>query len=149
MRTYFSQLVDQRRHTKGGLVIDKLISAQDGTLTNQEVVALCMLLIFAGHETTSMYLTNSLRALFLHPDQRAMLLDRRTEPEFVGNATRELLRWDSACLTLLRYPVRDVTICAREIPAGSRLYLAVASANRDERVFAAPDTLDLQRKDAR
>lgn len=150
MRDYFKEVIAQRRSVKGNLVIDALITASEGgSISEHEVISTCMLLVLAGNDATTMHLTNSIRALFLHPDQRALLFERRHEIAFLRNAIRELMRWDSASFLVIRIARSDYTVGDTVIPAGGRIYLCLASANRDEAVFPNPDQLNLAREEAR
>ncbi|MFD1744680.1 cytochrome P450 [Rhizobium helianthi] len=150
MRDYFKELIAKRHDCQGDLVIDALIAAsRGGAISDHEVVSTCMLLVLAGNDATTMHLTNSIRALFLHPDQRSVLLDRRHDLAFLRNAIRELMRWDSASFLVIRTARNDYAVGETIIPAGGRIYLCLASANRDETVFENPDMLDLKREEAR
>lgn len=150
MRDYFGQVVAKRRSDPGKLVIDALIAACDrGEINEHEVISTCMLLVLAGNDATTMHLSNSIRALLQHPQQRAELLNRRHDINFLRNAIRELMRWDSASFLVIRIAKRDYTVGEITIPAGGRIYLCLASANRDEAVFENPNTLNLAREEAR
>ncbi len=103
-----------------------------------------MLLLFAGHETTVHLIGNGTLALLEHPDQMAKL---RNDPALVQPALEELLRYASPVeMATLRYAREDVTIAGVTIPRGEAVLAVIASANRDERQFADPDTLDLTRE---
>lgn len=150
MRDYFTHLLAKRRSQTGKLVIDTLIAACDkGEITEHEAISTCMLLVLAGNDATTMHLSNSIRALFLHPQERAQLLDRRHDIGFLRNAIRELMRWDSASFLVIRIAKRDYRVGEITIPAGGRIYLCLASANRDESVFENPNKLNLEREEAR
>lgn len=150
MRDYFRDLIAKRRSVRGQLVIDALIAAlENDGISEHEVISTCMLLVLAGNDATTMHLTNSIRALFLHPDQRNELFERRHDIHFLRNSIRELMRWDSASFLVIRIAKNDYKVGETVIPAGRRIYLCLASANRDEAVFDNPDTLDLAREEAR
>lgn len=150
MRDYFKVLIAKRRLAAGNLVIDALIAASERQeIAEHEVISTCMLLILAGNHATTMHLTNSIRGLLQHPQQRSMLLDRREDIPFLRNSIRELMRWDSASFLVIRIAKSDYAVGDYVIPAGGRIYLCVASANRDEAVFQNADKLDLAREEAR
>ena len=101
-----------------------------------------MLLFMAGITTTSGLISNSLLNLARFPDQREIL---RREPGRLPVAIEELLRFDAPIQTLVRATTRDVHVDGSTIPAGSRVNLIWASANRDERRWSDPDRLDITR----
>jgi cytochrome P450 len=149
-REYFAQLITKRRSVNGGLVIDALIAANNRREINEhEVISTCMMLLLAGNDATTMHLTNSIRGLFLHPEQRKMLYYRRADGNFLRNSIRELMRWDSASFLVARIAREDYPIGDYVIPAGERVYLCLASANRDEDIFEEPERLNLEREDAK
>ena len=78
----FSDVIAGRRHQPGDQIIDLLIRARDtdDRLTEEELVAFCVLLLFAGHETTAHFLSNSLRALLLNPAQLADFCENAHDP---------------------------------------------------------------------
>ena len=102
-------------------------------------------LLLAGHETTTHLLGNGLLALIRNPDQLERLA---RAPDQARNAVEEFLRYDPSLYVLFRQAVEDVTLDDVNIPAGSILILSLAAANRDPRVFDAPDTLDIARANA-
>lgn len=150
MREYFKAHIAKRRLVAGNLVIDALIAAfESQEVSEHEVISTCMLLILAGNDATTMHLTNSIRGLLLHPQQRGTLLDRREDMPFLRNSIRELMRWDSASFLVIRIAKNAYAVGEYVIPAGERIYLCIASANRDEAVFQNADKLDLAREEAR
>ncbi|SHN38343.1 cytochrome P450 [Cryptosporangium aurantiacum] len=143
MQTYFGALVEQRRRDPGDDMLSALM-ARDGSdgLSDDELVAMCALLLFAGHETTTNSIANSVLALLRHPDH----LDRlRQEPELIGPAVEELLRFDGPIKVLNRWVVSETQIQGRTIAPGQRVHLVLAAANRDPEKFTDPDVLDLGR----
>jgi cytochrome P450 len=112
-------------------------------LSDDELVSMCALLLFAGHETTTNSIANATLALLRHPDQLARL---RADPELIAPAVEELLRFDGPIKVLNRWVVAETEIRGRRISPGERVHLVLASANRDPEKFADPDTLDLARR---
>src|SRR5262249_23489960 len=97
-----------------------------------------------GHETTVNLIGNGTLALLEHPDQIQKL---RHEPALIKSALEELLRYTSPVETTTdRYPREDVTIAGVTIPRGEMVFAVIASANRDERHFTNPDSLDITRE---
>jgi cytochrome P450 PksS len=107
-------------------------------------MAMIFLLLIAGHETTVNLIGNGTLALLRHLDQLAKLRD---EPGLIRSAVEELLRYDGPLMTATeRFAREDVTVAGVTIPRGEMVFAAIASANRDERQFANPDTLDISRE---
>ena len=92
---YFGELAEPRRSEPGDDLLSSLLEAEaDGEqLTHTELVANCILLLQAGHETTQDLLGNAQVALFRNPDQLALLRDH---PELTKNAVEEFLRYDGS-----------------------------------------------------
>jgi cytochrome P450 len=111
-------------------------------LRPDELVGMCSLLLFAGHETTTNSIANGVLTLLRHPDQLARL---RRHPELIPSAVEELLRIEGPIKTLVRWVVEDHELGGRTIRNGERVYLLISSANRDPDRFADPERLDLGR----
>ncbi len=117
-------------------------------MSREELVATCVLLLFAGHETTTHLLGNGLWALLTHPEELARLRAHRREPAFVEAAVEEMLRWDGPSLAQVRVARERTEWQGTVFEPGERVFLMLASANRDGSVFADPDRFDLSRKAA-
>ncbi len=146
MRTYLGALIEERRREPRGDLISELIEiskAEGSPLTDEVVLANCVTLYTAGHETTSGFIGNAFLALFRHPEQ---LLRLREDPELVPNAVEELLRYDSSVQKAWRLATEDVDIGGVTIPGGDRVSAMTAAANRDPGHFPDPDRLDIERK---
>jgi cholest-4-en-3-one 26-monooxygenase len=100
------------------------------------------LILSAGHETTKSLLSNGLLALITYPNERQRLL---ADPALIPTAVEEMFRFAPSVYYLRRNPTRDVEICGQKIPAGDKVVLWHVSGNRDEEVFADPDTFDVGR----
>ncbi|MEU8877670.1 cytochrome P450 [Streptomyces javensis] len=132
---------------KAGGEDDGLLRAlvRDGTLDTEEITGVGVLLLTAGHESTSSSLALSTYALLAHPDQLALF---KADPELVDNAVEELLRY----LTVFHFgvprtPLEDVEFGGRLLRAGESVTVSLPAANRDPARFAdAPDRLDITRK---
>ncbi|WP_417517013.1 cytochrome P450 [Minwuia sp.] len=150
MNDYFGDFLAARRRNPGELVTDGLISASDegDRLTAEELTASCILLLFAGHETTTQLLANGLNSLIAHPDQMEDFRANRDDRKFVDNAVEELLRFDGPSLTSPRIAADDFELHGQTARAGQRLWLWNCAANRDPSVFENPDRLDLRRSNA-
>jgi cytochrome P450 len=140
MTAYFDGLIAARRTAPGGQIIDSLIAAEADGLSRAELVASCVLILFAGHETTAHFLANGLRALILHPG--AALAG-----EGLRRTIDEVLRWDGPSIAQVRVAAEDLALHGRRIAAGDRVYLMINAANRDPAVFRNPDAFDPGRAD--
>ena len=114
-------------------------------LNDVELNSLLQQLLFAGQETTTNLLSNTFFHLIREPNLWQAL---QADPSLVPNAVEEGLRHDAAIPGMFRTATQDVTIAGVAIPAGARIFLAFASANRDERLFAKPEQFDLGRFNA-
>ena len=151
MTSYFEDLVADRRRRPREDMLSRLIVAEDkgDSLTPEELLACCALLFFAGHETTTHLIGNGMIALLRHPEALAELKDRRTDTTLMASAVEEMLRWDGPLLMMARVASEDFELSGKRILAGARVFLMIAAANRDPRVFADPDRFDIHRHDIR
>jgi cytochrome P450 len=140
---YMWSLVKQARSHPGDDMLGLLVREHGDELTDQELTAICGLLLLAGHETTSNMLGLSTLALLRHPDQLAAVRD---DPDAVIPAIEELLRYLSVLHhSIPRVTTADVEICGVTIPAGELVLASLTAANRDPGFFGDPDTLDISR----
>jgi cytochrome P450 len=147
-RRYADTLIAERRHHPQSDLLSALIHAEvDGerSLDDVELNSLLQQLLFAGQETTTNLLSNTFFHLLREPDLWQAL---QADPSLITNVVEEGLRHDAAIPGMFRTTTQDVTIEGVAIPAGARIFLAFASANRDERIFADPERFDLQRFNA-
>jgi cytochrome P450 PksS len=143
---YIRKTVSSRRADPRKDLVSALARTQvaGDALTEDELVAMVFLLLVAGHETTVNLIGNGIVALLEHPDQLERLRD---EPALIVSAVEELLRYTSPVeMATERYAREDVPIGGVTIPRGEMVYAVIASANRDERQFTDPDSLDLARE---
>jgi cytochrome P450 len=147
-RAYLRELIADRRTHLGDDLLSGLIQAEDEgrQLSPQELVATCVLLLVAGHETTSSFIGNGMLALLRNPDQYRRL---HADPGLVRSAGEELLRYDSPVQLTGRLVIRDTEIAGQRIEAGQDVVALMGAANRDPSVFERPDALDLGRADNR
>ncbi|MHC1560969.1 cytochrome P450 [Actinomycetospora sp. C-140] len=152
MAAYFRELVALRRREPGGDMLSAMIAGdtpsggtdQDG-LSDDELVGMCALLLFAGHETTTNAIANAIRLLTADPGLRDRV---RGDPALVNPAVEESLRLVGPIKVLVRWVVADHELRGRTIRAGERVYLLLPGANRDPERFPHPDTVDLARERA-
>ncbi len=141
---YFSALVRRYEREPAENLVSSLVQARDSqdALTHDEVIATCMLLLFAGHETTTNLMANGIYHLLRDRSQAAMLAE---DPRLAATAVEEILRYDGPSKITARFASAPTSLGGVPIAAGDRVFLVQASANRDPSVFASPDTLDIRR----
>jgi cytochrome P450 len=144
----FAELLAERRREPADDLMSDLIAAEiDGErLPEDELLGFCMLLILAGNDTTSSLIGNGFVLLDGMPVLRTELA---ADPSRWGAAIEEMLRLEAPVQTLPRTATVAVELHGDTIPAGSRVQLVWASANRDEREFDRPDEFDLRREPGR
>nr|7WEX_A Chain A, Cytochrome P450 hydroxylase [Streptomyces avermitilis MA-4680 = NBRC 14893] len=137
-------LADKRKNPADDLLSDLIAVQEEGDrLTEDELMSLAFLILFAGYENTVHLIGNAVLALLRHPEQLAAL---REDPARLPDAVGEFARYEGpALLAIRRFPVRDVTIGGVTVPAGETVLLSLSAANRDPSRFPDPDRLDLGR----
>jgi len=146
LEAYFRGLLASARRAPGDDLLGALVQAKerDDSLSDDEVIGNLILLLFAGHETTTNLLASALLALDRNPAERERLA---ADPSLVRSAVEEFLRYDGPSRLMPRYVRADVELRGRRIRKGERAFLVQAAANRDPERFADPDRLDLGRTD--
>jgi cytochrome P450 len=141
---YLRGLMEAKRGVDDDSIMAVLMqpSPTGEVLDDDEVLSMCALLLFAGHETTINSIANGTLALLRHPEQLAAL---RADTSLIPTAVEELLRYDGPIKTLIRYVNTEYEIGDQVIAPGERIYLINASANHDPSVFVNPDELDIRR----
>ncbi|MBI3451589.1 MAG: cytochrome P450 [Rhodospirillales bacterium] len=128
-------------------VIGALIAAEEAgrALTEDELVATAVLVLFAGHETTTNLIGNGMIALLRNHCEMAKL---RARPELGESAVEEMLRYDAPAASVTRVAREDVVIASTPIAKGDRLFLMLNAANRDPEIFPDPERFDVARDGA-
>ena len=141
-------VIAERRRRPGEDLVSDLVAAEERgeVLEEEEIVATCVLLLFAGHETTRNLLANGLKAILEHGPARAALI---SDPSRMPDAVEEILRFDGPTKAMWRQVAEPVEYGGRQIERGERLLLVQASANRDPRRFHRPETFDIDRRSNR
>jgi cytochrome P450 len=144
MAELFRKLIVERRRSPRDDFASALIAARDDRdlLTEDELIGMCFLMVFAGHETTTNLIVNSVVALLDHPDQK-----KRAESGLPSTAIAELVRYDGPMKAITRVAKEPVEIAGQRIEEGQRVLLSLAAANRDPSRFAEPDRLNLWREE--
>jgi cytochrome P450 len=146
---YLRDLLPSRRRSPGGDLISALIGvhdADDGTLSEDELIGLCMLLLIAGHETTRSLIGSAVLALLRHPAELAAL---SADPSLVGQAVEETLRYDPPVQLLTRFARDATSVAGQPVAAGSFTLMLVGAANRDPAAGADPDLFSVRRETRR
>jgi cytochrome P450 len=143
---YMRPIFTLRREQPRDDLISALVAVEDDgqRLSETELLALSMLILGAGHETTTNLIANGVLALLRHPDQRRRLQD---DPSLIGSAVEEFLRYDSPVQLTDRAVTVDCEIAGQPIRRGAVVALLLGAANRDPSRFADPDRLDIDRHD--
>lgn len=141
---YFLPIVTERREEPKQDLISILVGVEEEgqKITVDEILAMCIFLLVAGHETTMALISNGLLALLSHPDQFDKL---KEDPELVDSAVEEFLRYESPLQHQIRIADEDLEIRGKTIKQGQRVVLMLGAANRDPEVFPNPDQLDICR----
>jgi cytochrome P450 len=145
---YFRELIAERRASPRGDLLSALIVAEEAgdKLNEEELLATCILILIAGHETTVNLIGNGVLALLRHPDELRRL---RQTPALITSAVEELLRYDGPVQRTARVASMDATIGGRTIAKGDMVMPFIGAADRDPAQFPDPDRLDLSRVDNR
>lgn len=142
-RDYMRGLVGRTRQDPGEDILGMLVRDHGAELSDDELVGIAGLLLLAGHETTSNMLGLGVLALLRHPEQLTAVRD---DPDAVGPAVEELLRWLSIVQNAIpRFTTTEVEVAGVRIPAGELVFASLPAGNRDPDFIASPDVLDISR----
>jgi cytochrome P450 len=146
LRAYFRGIIAQRRAEPRDDLLSALIKAQEegDRLNDDELLANSVLLLNAGHETTTNLIGNGTLALLRHPDQLRRLCE---DPTLIPSGVEELLRYDSPVQFTSRILKADMELGGKKLQAGQPVLLLLGAANRDPEQFPDPDRLDVGRPD--
>lgn len=148
MTEYFLSIIQRyRTHPQENLLSDLIAAQEQGNhLNNDELIANCIFLLAAAHETTTNLIGNGMLTLLRHPDQLALLQQDRS---LMGGAIEEMLRYESPAQYISRKAGEDLIIGGKNVQKGQPLLLVLGAANRDPLRFPDPTRFDIQRKDNR
>ena len=143
---FFQGEVEARRAKPADDLVTAMVHAEvsGDSLTDDEIVLQCNLLLLAGNLTTSDLIGNAVMALVMNPDQQTLL---REDRNLMNNAVEEILRYDSPVTNSGRVAHEDFEYKRFHIEQGQALGLSLASANRDPEAHPDPDRFDLRRED--
>lgn len=141
---YFRLLIAERRSAPCEDMISDLLAAQqqENALTEQELIATCVLLLVAGHETTVNLIGNGVLTLLNHPEQHALLIER---PELIRSAIDEVLRFEGPVQMTGRIASADYEIGGQTIKRGQHVTVMLGAANRDPSQFERANRFDIGR----
>ena len=141
---YLVPLFEERRRNPEPDLMSALVAAEDAGdhLGADELLTTVVLLLAAGHETTTNLIGNGLLALLRNPGQLELL---RARPDLLPGAVEELLRYDSPVRLTVRTARTEAVLEGRRVAAGEQVVAMVAAANHDPAVFESPDVLDITR----
>ena len=142
---YVRDLATSRKKNPGPDLISDLASVEENgeKLNMHELVATCVLLLNAGHEASVNAFGNGMVAALQRPDQVKLLRD--TPREITNTALEEFMRFDAPLHLFERTATADTEVGGVQIQEGQKIAALIGSANRDESVFSAPETMDLTR----
>jgi cytochrome P450 len=141
---YFRELIARRRTAPRDDLVSHLVQVEEtgDRLDENELLATCILLINAGHETTVNLISNGVLALLRHPDQLELL---RRRPGLSGDVVEEVLRYDAPVQLTSRVAGEPVDLPGLHAREGDVVLLLLGAANRDPDVFPDPDRFDILR----
>jgi hypothetical protein len=145
MAAFFRELIADRRARPRDDALCELVHMREGddAFSEDELVATCILMLFAGHETTTNHIANGMRSLMRFPGEMARL---REDPGLASAAVEELLRYDGPSGAQVRVVVQPLELHGKALAPGQRVFMMLNAANRDPRAYAEPDRLDLARE---
>ena len=146
VRTYFRTLVAERRARPQDDLLSDLIRVEEAgdTLSEDEVIAVAVLLFAAGFETTTNLLGNGMGALLRNPHEMERLW---SDPSLVPSAVDEMLRWDSPVQLDARVALEPADLRGEPIPKDTRVVTLLGAANRDPAQFSDPERFDVSRSE--
>jgi cytochrome P450 len=145
---YLTALINaRRREPRDDLISSMIASAEDEQpMSDAEILGQSKLLLVAGNITTTDLIANSMKALLTHPDQLAAL---RAQPELIGNAVEEVLRYDSPVTQASRVADANLSFHGCPMHRGESVFVSLAAANHDPRANPDPERFDIRRRDIR
>lgn len=143
---YFEKIILSRKDEPGEDFIGKLIQAEEegDKLNIKEMYGTCLLLLIAGHETTTRLIGNGLFTLLNHPDQFLLL---RNNYDLIPNAIEEMLRYEPPVHATVRFAHDDMAYAGKDYKRGTAFAVSIAGANRDPEANQNPNSFDISRQE--
>ncbi len=144
MRSYLEGLVKEKEKSPGQDFISVLLESEleSDRLSRDELISNCILLMTAGHETTTRLIGNGLFTLLHHPDQLALL---REDPGLITGAIEEMLRYESPIQITVRFVTEDFDFRGASFRKNQMVMLGLGAANRDPEANDRPEVFDIRR----
>lgn len=145
MANLFRELIEDRRRAPRDDLVSRFIAAReaDDAMTEDELIAACMLVLFGGHETTTNLLSTGMVKFIAHPEARERLA---AEPAILPLAVEECLRLDGPSGAMARVVAEAHELHGRTLRPGERVFAMINAANQDPSVFDRPQEFDIGRK---
>ncbi len=145
IKTLLEVLITQRRDNPQDDLMSALVHTEEGgqLLTDEEIIATCVQLFFAGHETTANVIGNGAIAFLTHPEQLQKL---QQHPELITNAVEEILRYNTSGQWFHLKAKDDIKLGDKLIPAGQRILAGIGAANHDPECYENPDLFEIERQ---
>ena len=145
MTDYFRDLVERRQKQPAEDLISAMIAADEkgDKFSMDELLANCVFLLWAGHETTKNLIGSAVLSLLRNRDQFERL---RAEPDLIKTAVEEFLRYESPVAQVGRWTTRDTAVGATPVPKEQWVVVLLGACNRDAELFVDPDRLDVGRR---
>lgn len=143
---YFEEIILSRKTSPGDDFIGKLIQAEESgdKLNVKEMYGTCLLLLIAGHETTTRLIGNGMFTLFNHQDQMSLLQNNH---ELIPNAIEEMLRYEPPVHATVRFAENEMIYDGKTYKRGTPFAVSIAGANRDPEANKNPNEFDITRDD--
>ena len=143
---YFEKIILSRKNSPGDDFIGKLIQAEESgdKLNIKEMYGTCLLLLIAGHETTTRLIGNGMFTLFNHQDQMSLL---QNNYELIPNAIEEMLRYEPPVHATVRFAENEMIYDGKTYKRGTPFAVSIAGANRDPEANKSPNEFDITRED--
>lgn len=144
LNDYFAEIIEKKRNEPQDDIISVLINAEeDGfKLSNEEIIGFSILLLIAGHETTTNLITNS---VYCFLENEPLLNQIKQDPDLLPKAIEEVLRYRSPVHAMPRIVKENTELRGQKLKAGDEIVLWIGSANRDENQFDCAEEFNLQR----
>jgi cytochrome P450 len=141
-------MIAERRARPQGDLFSLMVQAEENgeQLSDQEIIILVTMLLFAGHETTTNLLGNGVLALLRNPDQFALL---KSDLSLVPSAIEEMLRYDSPVQMIPRFIAEDMEFQGKQLHKHERIMIGLAASGHDPEHFVEPERFDITRKQER
>jgi cytochrome P450 len=142
MLGYAKRVVRRRALIEGSVGHEVLLAADEGRVPHEELAALMIDYIAPSLDTTISAISNALHLFATHPGQWRLL---KEDPTLIPGAVNEVVRYESPLRAFSRHVLHDTDIAGHRIPAGARVLIIYASANRDDREWESPEHFDIRR----